>query len=508
MSSWTIAIRVDASIEIGTGHVMRCLALAQSIKQRGGIVYFVIFTCPIPLQRRLMDEGFKLHRLLGCDLGSLSDAQKTVQFAQQLQCDWICVDGYQFGAEYQQCLKTSGCRSLFLDDYGHALSYYADLILNQNLSAQTNFYQNRNADTNLLLGIKYTLLREEFWRWRGWQRQIPKVANHLLITLGGSDPNNTTAWILDALQNIQNQTFKITVIVGNSNPHHHGLIDQVKCSIHEVDLVFDATDMPNYLVNADLAISAGGSTTWELAFLGLPSLIVTLADNQNTIAQALHDQGIAISVGAASELDVHPFINRLQQLSNDPEQRQIMSQNGQALIDGEGGDRVVMAMRGDRLRLRPAKWQDCEQIWQWANEPTTRQASFQSNPISWEDHVQWFQQKLADEHCEFWLAIDTQDCPIGQVRFDPISTEMTQISLSVDLHYRNQGLGVEILKAAVQQIFRDSKILAISAWIKPENLVSIRTFEMVQFSKIGTEYNNGHPALHYQFKKSVEAPLS
>ncbi len=503
-----LLIRADATTQMGTGHLMRCLALAQAAKRQGRMVHFAIFACPVPLQRRLMDEGFKLHCLLGCDLGSLLDAQKTVRFAEQLQCDWICVDGYQFGSEYQQYLKTSGCRSLFLDDYGHASFYYTDLILNQNLSAQTNFYQNRNTNTSLLLGIRYTLLREEFWRWRGWQRQIPTVANHLLITLGGSDPNNVTSWILDALQNIPNQTFKITVIIGNSNPHRSVLIEQVKHSIHEIDLVFDATDMSSYLVNADLAISAGGGTTWELAFLGLPSLIVPLADNQSAIAQALHDQGIAISVGVASELNVHQFINRLQQLSNDPEQRQIMSQKGQALIDGEGVDRVVMAMQGDRLRLRPAKWQDCEQIWQWANEPTTRQASFQSNLIPWEDHVQWFQQKLADEHCEFWLAIDTQDCPIGQVRFDPISTEVMQISLSIDSDYRNQGLGVEILKMAVHQIFWNPKILAISAWIKPKNLASIRTFEMVQFSKIGTEYNNGHPALHYQFKKSVEAPLS
>lgn len=503
-----LLIRADATIQMGTGHLMRCLALAQAVQRQGGVVYFAIFACSVPLQNRLIDEGFKLCHLLSCELGSLLDAQKTAQFAKQLQCDWVCVDGYQFGTDYQQYLNQLGCRSLFLDDYGHAESYSADLILNQNLSAQPNLYQNRIPNTRLLLGIKYTLLRKEFWQWRGWQRKISTVANHLLITLGGSDPNNVTAWVLDALQKIQNQTFKITVIVGNTNPHRNALIEKVKHSIHEIDLVFDAIDMSSYLVSANLAISAGGSTTWELAFLGLPSLIVTLADNQRAIAQALHEKGIAISVGEASELNADQFVNLLQQLAHNPEHRQMMSQKGQALIDGEGGDRVVMAMTGDRIRLRRAKWQDCEQIWQWANEPTTRQASFQSEPIPWEDHVQWFQQKLADEHSEFWLAIDTQDSPIGQVRFDPISTDVMQISLSVDRHYRKQGLGVDILKMAVQQIFQNPSILAISAWIKPENRTSIRTFKMAQFRKIGTEYNNGHPALHYQLKQSVEAPLS
>jgi UDP-2,4-diacetamido-2,4,6-trideoxy-beta-L-altropyranose hydrolase len=503
-----LLIRADATIQMGTGHLMRCLALAQAVKHQGGIVYFAIFACPVPLQKRLIAEEFKLRYLLGCELGSLLDAQKTAQFAEQLQCDWVCVDGYQFGADYQQSLSTLGRRSIVLDDYGHSSFYYADLVLNQNLSAQKNLYQNRHPNTTLLLGIRYTLLREEFWQWRGWQRQISKVANRILITLGGSDPNNTTAWILEAFQNIQDQIFNITVIVGNSNPHRNALIKQVQHSIHEVDLVFDTTDMPNYLVNVDLAISAGGSTTWELAFLGLPSIIVTLADNQKAIAQALHDQGIAISVGAASELNPRQFVNVVQQLANNPEQRQVMSQKGQALIDGEGVDRVIMAMQGDRIRLRPAKWQDCEQIWQWANESTTRQASFQSKPIPWEEHVQWFRQKLEEVNSIFWIAIDAQDCSIGQVRFDPISTDVMQISLSVAPNARNQGFGVEMLKAAVQQIFCNSKIIAISAWIKPENSASIRTFEMVQFIKIGTEYKDGHPALHYQFKKSVEAPLS
>jgi UDP-2,4-diacetamido-2,4,6-trideoxy-beta-L-altropyranose hydrolase len=502
-----LLIRADATIQMGTGHLMRCLALAQAVKHQGGIVYFAIFACPVPLQQRLIAEEFKLNYLLGCELGSLLDAQKTAQFAEQLQCDWVCVDGYQFDADYQKTLNATGCRSIVLDDYGHSSFYYTHLILNQNLSAQTNLYQNRHPNTTLLLGIRYTLLRQEFWQWRGWQRQISKVANRILVTLGGSDPNNTTTWILDALQNIKDQTFNITVIVGNSNPHRNALIKQVQHSIHEIDLIFDTTDMPSYLVNADLAISAGGSTTWELAFLGLPSIIVTLADNQKAIAKALHDQGIAISVGAVSELNSDQFVNVLQQLANSPEQRQVMSQKGQSLIDGEGVDRVIMAMQGDRLRLRPARWQDCEQIWQWANDPATRQASFQSNEIPWEQHVQWFRQKLEEVNSIFWIAIDAQDCPIGQVRFDSLSTNVMQISLSVAPNSRNQGLGVEMLKVAIRQIFCHSTILAISAWIKPENSASIRTFEMVQFIKIGSEYKNGRTALHYQFKKSVEAPL-
>ncbi len=501
-----LLIRSDASVQMGTGHIMRCLALAQAVRAQDGLVYFAIAACPPALEKRLQREGFSIYWLADISPGDRVDAQQTSGLAQQLNCHWICMDGYQFGTDYQQWIQDSGCRSLFIDDYGHASFYYADLVLNQNLSAQSEHYQHRHSTTQLLLGASYTLLRQEFWPWRGYQRTTPKTVKNILITLGGSDPDNGTAWILNAFQEIQVLKFNITVIVGGSNPHRDSLLAGASRSIHTIKLIYDVTEMPNYIADSDLAIAAGGSTNWELALLGLPSVMVTLADNQVAIAQALHAQDIAISLGYLHELQATQFAETLQQLCENVDQRRSMSQKGQALIDGEGADRVVMAMRGDSMRLRPVKWQDCEQIWQWANEPTTRQASFQSTLIPWEQHLHWFKQKLDDVTCYFWIAVNAQDQPIGQVRFDRISTEVAQISISVDQNYRNQGLGIQLLNTAIGKIFRETTALAISAWIKPDNSASICLFEAVQFVKIGPEYKDSQPALHYQLKKSVEEP--
>ena len=502
-----VLIRADASIQMGTGHVMRCLALAQAIKAQGDCAHFAIESCPPALLNRLENEGFTIHFLDSIETGSPSDIQETVNLFQTLECQWICVDGYQFGAEYQQKLRDLGCRSLVLDDYGHASFYSADFVLNQNSSAHDGYYQSRHPETALLLGTRYTLLRQEFLMWHRWQRHIPKIVGNLLITLGGSDPENMTTWILDALQGVDISGLTIVVIVGAANPHQNSLKACVARSIHSVQLVSNVTDMSHYIAAADLAISAGGSTTWELALLGLPNLMVTLADNQVAIAQSLHDQGVSISLGASQKLGATRLVSVVQQIGMSIEKRQQMSDRGRALMDADGCDRVLMAMAGNTMRLRPARWQDCEQIWQWANEAETRQCSFQSAAISWENHVNWFQARLQDISCYFWIVLNRQDQPIAQVRFDALSIDVAQISISLDRSYRNQGFGKTILNTAIRKIFRETKFISISAWIKPENRASISIFESVQFIKIEAEYKRSEMALHYQLRKPVKKEI-
>ena len=499
-----LLIRADASIQMGTGHLMRCLALAQAVKIQGGSAYFAIVSCPPVLLERLENEGFKIHFLDSIKPGSSEDAQETADLFQNLCCQWICVDGYQFNADYQRNLKELGCRSLFLDDYGHASFYCADLILNQNISAHDRYYQHRHPKTDLLLGTRYTLLRQEFLVFRKGQRRIPNVVRNILVTLGGSDPENVTTWILDSLQSIEIPGLTITIIVGAANPHRDAIEASVMRSIYPVQLVWNAIKMSDYIADADLAISAGGSTVWELLRLGLPSMIVTLADNQVAIAQSLHEKEVSVSLGPYHTLEATQLVSAVQKMGTNLAQRQKMSAKGQGLIDGDGCDRVLMAMEGSRIRLRCAKWQDCEQIWQWANETTTRQCSFQSAAISWENHVDWFQARLQDRNCYFWIALDRQDQLIGQVRFDSLSIDVTQISISIDRAYRHQGFGKTILNAAIRKVFCETAFIEISAWIKPENRASISVFESVRFVKIEAEYKGSEMALHYQLRKPVK----
>ncbi len=167
----TLLIRADASIPAGTGHVMRCLALAQAWQDAGGDVGFVMAESTSSIEGRLAGETCPVESISAV-AGSQDDASRTIVLARERQAEWIVVDGYQFGADYQRALKDAGLRVLFLDDYGHARRYSADLVLNQNVCASTAIYGDREAQTRLLLGPRYSLLRREFAAWRNWNREI------------------------------------------------------------------------------------------------------------------------------------------------------------------------------------------------------------------------------------------------------------------------------------------------------------------------------------------------
>ena len=217
----TLLLRPDASLKIGTGHVMRCLALAQGWQAQGGKTLIVMAKSTSNLDARLVTEGMQVLYLTEVLPGSLDDVRETAIIAQQHNAAWIIIDGYHFDAWYQKYLKEAGYPLLFVDDNGHARHYYADLILNQNIHANASMYGNRDPDTKLLLGPSYAVLRREFWSWRKWKRKIPRKARNILVTMGGSDPDNVTLKVIRALQQIEFDDLQFIIVVGGSNPHYH-----------------------------------------------------------------------------------------------------------------------------------------------------------------------------------------------------------------------------------------------------------------------------------------------
>jgi UDP-2,4-diacetamido-2,4,6-trideoxy-beta-L-altropyranose hydrolase len=338
-----VVFRVDASTQIGTGHVMRCLALAQAWQDTQGQPIFIMAN-PIPaLEERLKSEGMKVVHL-AAEPGSLADAQETAALAHQFEANWVVVDGYQFGSEYQQTIKNSGLNLLFIDDYGHAEHYYADVVLNQNISAEEEWYQHREPYTQLLLGTRYTLLRREFWQWQGWQRTVPPVAKKVLVTLGGADPDNITLKVIQSLQIVEVEELEAVVVVGGSNPHYENLKMAVLDSGYPIQLQRNVTNMPELMAWADVAISAGGSTCWELAFMGLPSILLILADNQRAIAEKLATLNLAVNLGWHQDATIEQIGLALQELIGDRPKRETMSKKGRELVDGNGARRVVSEM--------------------------------------------------------------------------------------------------------------------------------------------------------------------
>ncbi len=343
MSRPYLLIRADASPRIGTGHIMRCLALAQAWQTDVGQACFLTSSEIAALEDRLRVEGFEV--LLHTEsLGGQKDAENTVAVARDMAAKVIVVDGYHFDATYQRRLKTAGFRVLVVDDNAHADHYFADWVLNQNIYAHEGLYTNREPYTQLLLGTRYALLRREFWLWRGWQRQIEPVGRKVLVTLGGSDPDNVTLKVIQALQQVELPDLEAIVVVGGSNPHFAELQAAIKTTDRRIILQRNVTDMPKLIAWADMAIAAGGSTCWELAFMGLPGILIVLAKNQELLIDRLHMLGAFKSLGWYHLLKVSHLSESLKRLVLSFEYRQSMYKACIATVDGVGSFRTICSI--------------------------------------------------------------------------------------------------------------------------------------------------------------------
>lgn len=338
----TLVVRADGHAAIGAGHVMRCLALVQAWQEAGGVARFAVAELDDALRHRLADEGVEVIDLDQV-VGSPEDAAATARCARRAGAGWVVADGYGFGAAYQQAIKDAGFRLIVLDDYGHADRYPADIILNQNAHATPAMYTRRGPDTRLLLGTPYVLLRREFTRWAGPPRTIPDVAQRLLVTFGGSDPREMAALTIRALQQIEDPVLDAIVVAGGG-PLQAKLLPLAEGGPHRVEVLGHVTDMPDRIARADLAVAAAGSTSWERAFLQLPSLVVSIADNQRPIAEALQQRGAAVDLGWWADVREDALAQAVRALCLDGPARRAQAAAAARLVDGAGGRRVVEAM--------------------------------------------------------------------------------------------------------------------------------------------------------------------
>jgi UDP-2,4-diacetamido-2,4,6-trideoxy-beta-L-altropyranose hydrolase len=333
-----LVLRTEASVAIGTGHVMRCLALAQAWEDAGGRAIFAMAQTTPAVEGRLRNEGFEVARV-SAQVGSATDAEETAELAHQRGASWVVVDGYEFGAEYQASLKSRGVKMLFIDDNGHAAHYSADLVLNQNTHASESLYSKREPYTRLLLGSRYVLLRREFERWRIWKREIPVRGRKILITMGGSDPDNLTSRAIQASMEARIEGLEAMVVVGGSNPHLESLQRLATECGESVRLLRDPSNMPDLMAWADLALIAAGGTLWELLSMGCPVLSYARNEVQAQIISQLSEEGIVRGLGypqKSSQAETAALV----ELANSQERRARCSQLARERVDGHGARRV------------------------------------------------------------------------------------------------------------------------------------------------------------------------
>ena len=502
-----LLVRADASTNIGTGHLMRCLALAQAWQTEGGKATF-LSCCDSPALRRRVTGAGARFILLPAAHPDPVDRQTTSRLIRKLKPDWLVIDGYHFGPEYQEAARAAGVRVLVIDDAAYWPEYHADILLNQNLGAEKLRYR-CDRDTRLLLGTRYVLLRNEFLKWRVWQREVPREARKVLVTMGGSDPDNVTLKVIRALEKVPLDRLEGIVVLGASNLHREVLgaairSPEFKVRNHKVRLERNPLNMPELMAWADLAVTAGGSTCWELAFMGMPFLVLALAANQRLTVRALAARRAAKSLGTSERLRTTVVVRALAPLLRGARLREALSARGRQLVDGYGADRVLMAMLGARLRLRSAQTQDARLLWRWANDAETRRMSFSSARIPWQSHLVWLDSKLRDPGCQLYVGVAADEQPVGQVRAELKGRHAT-ISVSVDRRLRGKGYGSDLIRKAAERLLRDTRVGKIQAFAKPGNRASLSAFERAGFRMAGRTRVAGQEAIRMEMHRRLAA---
>ncbi|WP_406667105.1 UDP-2,4-diacetamido-2,4,6-trideoxy-beta-L-altropyranose hydrolase [Gallaecimonas sp. GXIMD1310] len=366
-NSW-IAIRADASMEIGSGHMMRTITLAQAARKRGVAVVFICRHTLDSMTKRLADLEIGLIRLpehiqteaLGpyfhspwLGVTEQIDAQDTLAALEHETVKRgvpplrMIVDHYALAAPWEQRIAEI-CPILAIDDLNdrpHHVSWLLDVTLGKSPSHYAPLVLD---STKLLLGSRYALLRDEFTallplaRAKSAKTQGPW---RILVTLGGIDRDNKTMLILEALEKVEvNSALSICIVAGAANPHFDELEKRVQESQLEIELLRFTDQIGKLMLEADLCIGAAGSTSWERCALGLPTINIVLAANQEVVANNLKKAGVAINFGYLEASEVDRLAEMVSNLLNSKDKLESMSRIGQSQCDGHGVNRVLEAI--------------------------------------------------------------------------------------------------------------------------------------------------------------------
>lgn len=341
-----IAIRADGSPNIGTGHIQRCLALSSQLQKEGMEVLFITKSNRL-VKERVKQEGFEIVELNNnSDLEE--DLERTIEIIKTNKIDVLITDSYEFDEKYLSVAKKNVKMLVSVDDLAN-ITFPSDIVINQNIYAKNLEFRSLTGKTKFLLGSQYALLRKEFSGLG--KRKINGKVHNVLITLGGSDNFNLTPKILNMLGKIQDE-FKITTVISYFFNNVYEIEKAIKKMIKRVEVIYNSSQMADLMLSADLAITGGGTTLYELAATGTSALAFCLADNQYKNVVGMAEVGTVVNLGWGNAFDEENFHQKINKLIKDYQSRKKMSKLGQKLVDGKGSSRCAQEILREGLLLR------------------------------------------------------------------------------------------------------------------------------------------------------------
>ena len=489
----TVVFRCDASERIGSGHVMRCLTLADMIAQNGGDCHFICRTLPGHLIDHIIRRGHTTHALsspvqpVGADWLGVPLTQEITESAAViagLPVDRIIVDHYGLDAVWETEVGPVGCPVMAIDDLADR-SHACDILLDQNLGRDAKDYDGLVPEgCQRLIGTSYALLRPEFAAARPASLVRRKTAQlrHIMISMGGADAGNATTRVLDVLaaQKGLPDGLHITVVMGSSALHLGTVQERARRMPVPTDVRVNVSNMAALMCTSDLAIGAAGGTSWERCCLGLPTLMLVLADNQGSAATALAEKGAAILIGDARDPHWSHKLPIIMDAVSDSMSLQSITYVAASLCDGNGAKRVLAAIGETDGYLRPARMSDAENIFEWRYSQNSAHFYRSIGIPDMAAHKAWLDRAFQNPAMD--LRVFSQGGhDIAHVRFDINAANLTQaeIGICVSSAVRGKGLGTRILKAAIEA--PPPNVVELLAEVHEDNIALRRIFEKIGF---------------------------
>lgn len=355
-------IRADASIQIGSGHVMRCLTLAGALEDRGDDIVFVCREHPGNLIDHIKQAGYRVLCLPYCRdmvadhypdeyaqwlvVDQKIDAVETLAALQSecLDADTLIVDHYGLDHLWEGHLRSHINRIMVIDDLANR-RHDCDILLDQNyhIDMQTRYSRLVPRSCELLLGPEYALLRPEFGSLSPSKRSNDSSVR-IFVYFGAVDPTGDTLKTLAAFESLPADRWAADVVIGKANPLRNVILERAS-RLRGITVHTEVPDIARLMARADFAVGAGGTTTWERCCLGLPTVIVAVADNQIPIGYSVDQYGAAVFLGASRDVNVAKLAEAIGRIAGDAPLRAEISERALGLVDGKGTQRVAAAFK-------------------------------------------------------------------------------------------------------------------------------------------------------------------
>ena len=499
-----IVFRADASLKMGSGHIMRCITLAEELKRNGADVSFISRAHEGNLNSLIDKKNIKVVELPKVEVFEKSnnktkgdnygewlgvsqeqDSLETIKCLGNSKPNWIIIDHYGLGQTWEKFIRPHVGNIMVIDDLANR-HHECDILLDQNWFED---FDRRYKDLvpincTLLLGPEYVLLREEFPETRKkYKLQDKDVVRHIFVFFGGSDIYNLTGMTLKALSNSNLSDLHVDVVIGENNPHQSEIKELASARPH-TKLHIQVDNISSIMEKADVAIGAGGVNTWERMCIGLPALVISFAENHTLLLSDLMKNRFIYYLGSIKNIDISFISENITNVINNSSSLIAQRKKIYKLVDGLGCQRVVDWLIGDlsnqNWMAKNASLKEMEIYWFWANDKQVRENALNKEFITWDNHVEWFKSKLVDKKCSLYLIL-VNDNPVGQVRFDN-EGNYARIDYSVAKQFRGRRLGKSLLDFAIKEFYKYSK-QKILGEVLPDNISSARIFESLGFMK-------------------------